>query len=238
MGAAGGVLGSTYRCSICATRSDTSGTSFRSPFSAAFIAIPAAQRKRQRLLGAVEVFDIVRQVIGFEEDTIVFYYGDNGGVLARSKRFCFESGLHVPLIVQFAKKWQHLAPAAPGSRLDAPVSFVDFAPSVLSLAGIEAPKYMEGRAFPGKQNAGPQEYAFCFRNRMDERYDFVRSVRDKRYHYLHNYMPHVPHGQHVQYMFNQKSVQEWWTMYQTDKNNHVQRAAQYTATVLKGETPE
>ena len=154
---------------------------------------------------------------GLAEDTIIFYYGDNGGVLGRSKRFCFDTGLHVPLIVHFPKKWQHLAPATPGSRIEAPVSFVDFAPTVLSLAGIEAPKYMEGHAFAGKQKAEPQEYAFCFRNRMDERYDFVRSVRDKRYHYLHNFMPHVPHGQHVQFMFNQKSVQEWWTMYQAGK---------------------
>jgi arylsulfatase A-like enzyme len=154
---------------------------------------------------------------GLAEDTIVFYYGDNGGVLARSKRFCYDSGLHVPLIIRFPKKWQHLAPAQPGSRLDACVSFVDFAPTVLSLAGVPAPKYMEGHAFAGSAAAPPQEFAFGFRNRMDERYDFVRTVRDKRYRYIRNYMPHVISGQHVTYMFQQKSVAQWAKMYKEGK---------------------
>ena len=83
---------------------------------------------------------------GLAENTIVFYYADNGGVLARSKRFLQESGVHVPLIIRFPKKWQHLAPAAPGSRIKEPVSFVDFAPTVLSLAGPRVRRIGQGRA--------------------------------------------------------------------------------------------
>jgi arylsulfatase A-like enzyme len=154
---------------------------------------------------------------GLAEDTIVFYYGDNGGILPRSKRFCYDSGLHVPLIIRFPKKFQSLATGAPGSRLDAPVSFVDFAPTVLSLAGVPAPKYMQGHAFAGPQNAGPQEFAFCFRNRMDERYDFVRTVRDKRFRYIRNYMPHVIYGQHVAYLWQMRSTQVWDQMYREGK---------------------
>jgi arylsulfatase A-like enzyme len=146
---------------------------------------------------------------GLAEDTIVFYYGDNGGILPRSKRFCYDSGLHVPLIVRYPKKFQSLAPGAPGSRVDAPVSFVDFAPTVLSLAGVTIPKYMQGHAFAGPQNAGPQEFAFSFRNRMDERYDFVRTVRDKRYRYIRNYLPQVIWGQHVAYLWQMRSTQVW-----------------------------
>jgi len=154
---------------------------------------------------------------GLAEDTIVFYYGDNGGVLPRSKRFCYDSGLHVPLLIRFPRKFQRLAPAAAGSRVDAPVSFVDFAPTVLSLAGVAIPKPMQGHAFLGPQNAGPQEFAFSFRNRMDERYDMVRTVRGKRYRYIHNYMPHLVYGQHVQYMFGQTSVKVWDRMYREGK---------------------
>jgi len=154
---------------------------------------------------------------GLAEDTIVFYYGDNGGVLPRSKRFCYDSGLHVPLIIKFPKKFQSLAPGAPGSRVDAPVSFVDFAPTVLSLAGVTIPKYMQGHAFAGAQNAGPQEFAFCFRNRMDERYDFVRTARDKRYRYIRNYMPHVIYGQHVAYLWQMRSMQVWDQMHREGK---------------------
>jgi len=151
------------------------------------------------------------------EDTIVFYYGDNGGILPRSKRFCYDSGLHVPLILVFPKKFQHLAPGAPGTRVEAPVSFVDFAPTVLSLAGVAIPKYMQGHAFAGPQKAAPPPYAFCFRNRMDDRYDCVRTVRDPRYRYIRNYMPHLIYGQYVSYMFQQRSMQVWAEMYQEGK---------------------
>jgi arylsulfatase A-like enzyme len=154
---------------------------------------------------------------GLAEDTIVFYYADNGGVLPRSKRFCYDSGLHVPLIIRFPKKLRHLAPANPGRRIDAPVSFVDFAATVLSLAGLDVPKHMQGHAFAGPKNAGPQRYAYCFRNRMDERYDMVRTARDKRYRYMRNYMPHLIYGQHVEYMFQMRSVQAWETAYREGK---------------------
>ncbi len=161
---------------------------------------------------------------GLAEDTIVFYYGDNGGVLPRSKRFCYDSGLHVPLIIRFPRKYRSLAPANPGTRVVAPVSFVDFAPTVLSLAGLELPKLLEGRAFAGPKNAGPRQYAFSFRNRMDERYDMVRTARDRRYRYTRNYMPHVIYGQHVEYMFQMRSVQAWEKAYKEGKLNGPQKA--------------
>ncbi|MCX7047522.1 MAG: sulfatase-like hydrolase/transferase, partial [Candidatus Sumerlaeota bacterium] len=154
---------------------------------------------------------------GLTQDTIVFYYGDNGGVLPRSKRFPYDSGIHVPLIIRFPEKFKNLAPAAPGSRLKPPVSFVDFAPTVLSLAGVPIPKYMQGHPFAGPQNAGPQEFAFSFRNRMDERYDMVRTVRGERYIYLRNYMPHLIYGQHVQFMFTMTSMKTWYQMYREGK---------------------
>ncbi|MBM4016752.1 MAG: DUF4976 domain-containing protein [Planctomycetes bacterium] len=153
---------------------------------------------------------------GLAEDTIVFYYGDNGGVLPRSKRFPYDSGTHVPLIIRFPKKFRHLAPGAPGSRVDSPVAFVDFAPTVLALAGVAAPDYVHGHPFAGPAPQ-PQQYAFSFRNRMDERYDFVRTARDKRYRYMRNYMPHVIYGQHVSYMFQQRSVQVWYELHKAGK---------------------
>lgn len=166
-----------------------------------------------------QVAQLLRQLEedGLAEDTIVFYYADNGGVLPRSKRFCYDSGLHVPLIIRFPKNLRHLAPANSGRRIDAPVSFVDFAATVLSLAGLDIPKHMQGHAFAGPKNAGAQPYAYSFRNRMDERYDMVRTVRDKRYRYMRNYMPHLIYGQHVEYMFQMRSMQAWEKAYKEGK---------------------
>ena len=155
---------------------------------------------------AAKLMDL--QQAGLADDTIVFYYADNGGVLPRSKRFLEESGTHVPLIVYFPPKWRHLAPAAPGSRIKTPVCFVDFAPTVLSLAGVKIPDTMQGRAFAGPQ-ARPNEFVFCTRDRMDERYDMMRSVMDSRWLYIRNYRPDLPYVQPLDYQFKARGYQSW-----------------------------
>ncbi len=149
---------------------------------------------------------------GLAENTIVFYYGDNGGVVPRSKRFLQQSGTRVPLIVYFPPKWRHLAPAAPGSRIKDPVSFVDFAETVLSLAGVKIPAYMQGRAFAGPAKAAPNEFVFCTRDRMDQRYDMMRSVMDRRWLYIRNFRPDLPYVQPLEYMFKARGYQAWARM--------------------------
>jgi arylsulfatase A-like enzyme len=86
---------------------------------------------------------------GLAEDTIVFYYSDNGGTLPRSKRFLYDNGTHVAMIARFPAKFRALAPSAPGTRSAELVNFVDLAPTVLSLAGVTAPGYFQGRALAG-----------------------------------------------------------------------------------------
>ena len=148
------------------------------------------------------------EAAGLAEDTIVFYYSDNGGVLPRSKRFCFDSGLRTALIARFPRRWRHLAPGGAGSVYEAPVSGVDLGPTVLSLAGLDVPRRMHGVPFAGpRRRVRSREYAFGQRSRMDESYDLVRTVRDERFRYVRNYLPHLPYGQHVTYMFNQALLQ-------------------------------
>lgn len=134
---------------------------------------------------------------GLAGETIVFFYGDNGAGIPRHKRLVLDSGLRVPLIIRFPAKYRHLAPAAPGEATDRLVSFVDFAPAMLSLLGIEIPPYMQGEPFLGAAAAGraPRTYAYGARDRVDEAFDLARSIRDGRYLYVRNYMPHISYNQ-------------------------------------------
>jgi uncharacterized sulfatase len=148
---------------------------------------------------------------GLADDTIVFYYSDHGAGMPRGKRWLYDSSTRVPFIVRFPEKYAHLAPGEPGSTTDRLISFVDLAPTVLSLAGLEIPDHMQGSAFLGDAKAGPREYVHGFRDRMDERYDLIRMVRDKRYKYIRNYLPHLPyfHHQHIGYMYEMPTMRDW-----------------------------
>jgi len=152
---------------------------------------------------------------GLADETIVFYYGDHGIGLPRGKRYPYNSGLRVPLIVYIPEAFEHLRPAGyePGGKTERLVAFVDLAPTVLSLAGVEPPAHMHGRAFAGVYEQAEPRYIYGFRGRMDERYDMIRSVRDKRYIYLRNYMPHEIYGQHVAYMFQTPTTRVWKSLY-------------------------
>jgi N-sulfoglucosamine sulfohydrolase len=161
---------------------------------------------------------------GVAENTIVAYYSDHGGVIARSKRFVYESGTHVPMIWRFPEKYQHLAPGIPGERTDRLVSFIDLAPSILSLAGVEIPEYMQGKAFLGEQQAPPRDYVHLFRGRMDERIDKVRAVRNKKFRYIKNYMPHRIYGQYIEYLWRAPSCRSWEEAYLAGNCNEAQSA--------------
>ena len=84
---------------------------------------------------------------GVLNDTFIFYFGDHGGVLPRGKGYAYENGLHVPLVIYVPKNWKHLVDADYGSRIEGFVSFIDFAPTILNLAGIDIPPHMDGRPF-------------------------------------------------------------------------------------------
>jgi uncharacterized sulfatase len=150
-----------------------------------------------------------------EDETIVFYYADHGSGMPRNKRWLYNSGLHVPLVVLIPEKFRHLASAdyTPGGKSDRLIGFVDLGPTVLSLSGMKPPDYMQGRAFLGEYTTPELPFAFGLRGRMDEKYDMVRSVRDKRHIYIRNYMPHKIYGQHLDYMFQTPTTRVWKALY-------------------------
>ena len=152
---------------------------------------------------------------GLTQDTIIVVTSDHGCGVARYKRMPYDSGLHVPMIVLFPEKYRHLAPKdyIPGGRSDRLIGTIDLAPTMLSLAGIKPPDFYHGRAFAGHFEAPPRSYLHGMRGRMDERYDLMRSTRDKRYVYIRNYNRHKIYGQHVTYAWNLSSTPVWERLY-------------------------
>lgn len=152
---------------------------------------------------------------GLMEDTIIFYYGDHGSGMPRHKRWPYNSGLHVPLVVHFPEKYKDLAPEeyTTGGASDRLVSFVDLAPTLLSLCGVKPPQEWQGHAFAGKFETEDQPYIFGFRGRMDERIDMVRSMRNERFMYIRHFYPHRPYGQFVHYMFQTPTTRKWYQMH-------------------------
>lgn len=149
------------------------------------------------------------------EETIVFFFADNGSGMPRQKRWPYNSGLHVPLIVHIPNKFRHLAPEdyEQGVSTDQPVAFVDLAPTLLSLINVNPPDWIQGRPFLGHYKNKPREFLYGFRGRIDERIDMVRSIRDDRYVYIRNYMPHLIYGQYLPYMFLTKTTRVWQSLY-------------------------
>ena len=134
---------------------------------------------------------------GESENTIVFFYSDHGTGLPRHKRWLFDTGVKVPLIVYIPEPFKSLYPALPGSEIDQLVSFIDLAPTVIELSGTEIPNTMQGQAFLGNHLKAEREYVFLARGRMDERYDIQRGVRSKKYKYFRYY---EPNKSFIQYM--------------------------------------
>ncbi|MCA9114318.1 MAG: sulfatase, partial [Planctomycetaceae bacterium] len=126
---------------------------------------------------------------GLAENTIVFYWSDHGVGLPRAKRWLYDSGTHIPLIVRIPEQLRTDGQGQPGTVSDRLVSSIDFGPTVLHLAGISLPEHLQGQPFLGSGLPQPREYVFGARDRMDERYDIIRMVRDHRFKYLRNYEP-------------------------------------------------
>ncbi len=160
---------------------------------------------------------------GLAENTIVFYYADHGGVLGRSKRYLYETGTHVPMIIRIPEKYKDLYPEeGPGSHVDRLVSFVDLAPTLLSLIGLEAPEYMQGSAFLGQYQVEEPEYVYMFRDRMDERYDMTRAIVDRRYRYIRNYNSNRIWMQQLEYLWKAPSMASWEREFLAGNCNEVQ----------------
>lgn len=139
---------------------------------------------------------------GLQDTTIVIFFSDHGDGLPRAKRWVYDSGIHVPLLVRWPDR------KSAGSTNNQLVSFVDLAPTMLSLAGVVVPRHMQGQVFLGAKKTPPRDYIYAVRDRMDSSAETIRAVRDQRYKYIKNYRPELPYVGHIPYRNRAAIMQE------------------------------
>jgi N-sulfoglucosamine sulfohydrolase len=146
---------------------------------------------------------------GLAENTIIVFFGDHGESMVRGKQFCYEEGLHIPLLIRWPKKFTASAHFKTGTVDERLIEAIDFAPTMLALAGAPVPPKMQGHVFLGDKTAPPRDYAFGARDRCDETVFRLRTVRDDRYRYIRNFTPERPFLQKNDYKEKQYPV---WTL--------------------------
>ena len=168
---------------------------------------PAVRADLARLADTITVMDqevgtLLQELsdAGLADNTIVMFWSDHGNGLPRSKRWTYDSGSHVPLMVRVPENLRERYQAAPaGTHDDRMVSLIDLGPTVLTLAGIATPANMHGRSFLGDHRSEGRAFIYGARDRLDERFDMVRTVRSRTHRYVRNLMPWRPALQHVAY---------------------------------------
>lgn len=137
------------------------------------------------------------------ENTIIMFWSDHGDGLPRAKRWPYDAGIRVPLIVRLPKG------KMAGSVQKELVSLIDLAPTALSLADLPLPRHLQGAPFLGSEAQG-RDYVFATRDRCDESYDRVRAARDERFKYIRHYYPNTPYLQWIPYRNRHPAMQELW----------------------------
>jgi uncharacterized sulfatase len=136
------------------------------------------------------------------DNTLVIFFGDHGWGMSRGKRWVYDSGIRAPLLVRWPGKIK------PGTVREDLVAFVDLAPTILTAAGAKVPERMQGRSFLG-EGVKERNYVYAARDRMDETFDRIRAVRDKRFKYIRNYYPELPYAQTILYMDEMPTMKVW-----------------------------
>ena len=165
---------------------------------------------------------------GVLEDTFIFYFGDHGGVLPQGKGYLQETGLHVPLVVRVPENFKGMVGGEMGEKNAGFISFVDFGPSVLNLAGVEVPDQMDGIPFLGEgaplNEVAQRDTTFGYADRFDEKYEMLRSVRIGNWKYIRSYQPYYPDGLQNNYRYIMLAYREWRDLYNQGKLNPEQAA--------------
>ena len=196
------------------------------PDDTAFRFTRARYHDRHRLVDSLIGAQLDRlEAEGVLDSTIVFVYGDHGGVLPGSKGYLYETGLHVPLVVYIPEAFQHLNPYGTEQRPAAFAQFMDFGPTVLRLAGLSRVAAHDGRAFLGagvRPVPTTQDTVYGYADRFDEKSDLVRSVRIGPYKLIRSYQPYLPDALYNGYRYRMWAYRDWLAAYRQGRLNELQ----------------
>ncbi len=186
----------------------------------------AAYQKRIQVIDG-QVGELIQQLKadGVYDNTIIFYFGDHGGILPRSKGYAYETGLNAPLVIRFPDKWKHLIPFKKGTRTNVNVNFYDFGPTLIHAAGIKVNEKFDGKPFLGKgitAESLEDRPSFGHADRFDEKYDLVRTLRKGDMKYMRSYQPFNTDGLHNFYRYKSQAYQELRQLFRAGKLNKQQ----------------
>lgn len=159
---------------------------------------------------------------GLADNTIVIWTTDHGDGLPRAKRELYDSGIKVPMVIRWPARFRPEA-LLPGTVETRMISFVDLAPTILALAGVEIPDFIQGQQLVGKGKPRPRDYIFAAADRMDEQHDRQRAVRDKQYKYIRNDYTDRAGAKHLAFRDNLDSMQALWRLGDKGQLNATQR---------------
>ena len=154
---------------------------------------------------------------GLADDTIVVFWGDHGQGMPRGKRWIYDSGTHIPLIVRWPGQLE------PGRVREDLTSILDLPPTMLSVAGVDVPDHFHGRVLFGESRQPEPSYLYFHRDRMDEAYELMRSIRDRRFRYVRNYEPAKVYAQGIDYMDLMPATREWRRLHEAGALDPAQR---------------
>ncbi|WNC73080.1 sulfatase [Thalassotalea psychrophila] len=160
---------------------------------------------------------------GLADNTIIIWTTDHGDGLPRGKREIYDSGIKVPLVVHWPEKYQPegISENTVNQQL---ISFVDLAPSILAMANVDVPSYIQGSALLADNALAKREYVFASKDRLDEQYFYERAVRSSEFKYIRNYLPNKPGGTKLAYREQLPIMGELWRTFENGEMNAAQKA--------------
>jgi uncharacterized sulfatase len=120
------------------------------------------------------------------DNTIVFFFGDQGRPMVRAKQFMYDGGIHTPLIIRWPGEKNK------GTVCTDLVSNIDIPVATLELGGIEVPEHLQGINFINPE-VPKRKYIFAMRDRRDETMDRIRTIRTQDFKYIRNFYPEIPY---------------------------------------------